>query len=314
MTKRATISAPADAYQAATLRRIGVSRNRLRARDVRRVARGVLLHPDSALDPKVDRDRCIAIGRSLKDGHFISRRSAALIYEMPAPKPPGSRIEVGSFWPRQPPRRSYVTGHRVKPELLEWEMIDGVRVPSPADVWCQLAAVSSPTQLVQAGDHAISGKRIVGGGGKRTPALTNIDVLSAAVARHAGTAGSGLRERALPLLRCPVDSPPETETRLIVTAAGFPGPVVNCPVKVPYRTLHADLGYPDLMIAIEYEGDYHFTTTQQVRRDERRRAQMEAAGWKVLRVMNEDLRDTREFLQRLADAIAVALHRRGSRR
>lgn len=275
----------------------------MRANDLRRVARGVLLHPDSPLDPEDERDRCIAIGRTLKTGHFISRRSAALLYEIPAPTPPRGRVEVGSFWPVQPPRTSFVTGHRVKSDVLELKVIDGVQVPSPADVWCQLAAVSTLTQLVQAGDFTLSGKRILNGGGRRTPALASTDSLSAAVDRHARTIGSKIREQALPLLRYPVDSPPESAIRLTVSAAGFPEPRVNCPVPIPGRVLFADLGYPDLKIAIEYEGEYHFRSTRQIRRDERRREQMEAAGWKVLRVMTEDLQDPTDFLRRLKAAI-----------
>lgn len=73
------------------------------------------------------------------------------------------------------------------------------------------------------------------------------------------------------------------------------------------RELHADLGYPRLRIAIDYEGAYHFENgTEQARRDVERYEAMVAAGWRVLRVTALDLRDPSSFLKRLADAIAEA--------
>lgn len=307
MTKRATIEAPPDAYQVASLMHMGVSKNRLRANDIRRVARGIVLHPETQLDPGKDRDRCLAVGRSLKEGHFLSRRSAALVYCIPSPRPQGHKVDVGSFWPMRSPRRTYIAGHRVKRNVLEWAEIDGVRIPSPADVWCQLAAVSTLTQMVQAGDFIISGKRIVNGGGRRDPPLADIDALSAAAARHLGTLGSKLREQALPMLRTAVDSPTESAVRVLVVGAGFPEPMTNCPVQVADRLLHADMGYPELKIAIEYEGLQHFMDPKEIRHDEIRRAKLEDAGWRVLRVMNDDLLDPSYFLQQLAKAFRGAL-------
>lgn len=290
----------------AELRRSGISRNRLEARDIRRVGRGIVLHPASELDPANYVDRCLGVAQALGEESFLSRRSAARIWGVPCPLPPGKRIDVASFSPRRAPRRSDVLGHRVKSGVLEWVLVNGIRIPSPPDVWCQLAAVLSLPDLVAAGDFLISGQRIEKGGGAREEPIVAPDQLASAVARHNRTAGTALRKRALPLLRSPVDSPQESKLRLMIVRAGFPEPMVNCEVPVIGRVLHADLGYPDLKIAIEYEGAQHFEDPDRVRHDADRRERMYEVGWRVLRVMAKDMDDPAEFLRRLATAMREA--------
>ncbi len=110
------------------------------------------------------------------------------------------------------------------------------------------------------------------------------------------------------LLRFPVDSPPETLLRLEIVKRGFDEPVVDCPIPVAGRTLHADLGYPELKIAIEYEGAYHFDDgPEQARWDAERWEDMRDAGWRVLRVQASTMRDLRRFFERLRNAITDQL-------
>lgn len=303
MSRRIPIAAAAEAYRYDELRLAGVSRDRLRASDIRRFGRGFLLHPDCRLDLADYRDRCVAVGQVLRPEHFVSRRSAARLLDIPCPLPPGECVEVGAFAPARPPRRPQVLGHRVRPGALEWTERAGLVLPSPADVWCQLAAVLGLKDLVVAGDDLLTGRLVPNSGGHRRPPLATLDDLSRAAGRHRGSSGTKLRGPALSLLRAPVDSPKETELRLLIVNAGFTEPEVHCPVPVIGRTLHSDLGYPDLKIAIEYDGAYHFDSPQQVKHDAKRRALMEDAGWKILHVMVEDLRDPRVFLRRLTAAL-----------
>lgn len=301
---------PPGAYRVGALRRAGVSRNRLEALDIRRVGRGLVLHPDSTLDLAEYAERCLAFGQALGNDYFLSRRSAACILGVPCPRPSGQRIDVASFSPHRAPRRPDVEGHRVKSGVLEWVLVKGVRIPSPPDVWCQLAAVLTLPELVAAGDALITGKRQKDGYGARDEPLVAPDQLTAAVMRHARTAGSALRRLALPLLRSPVDSPQESKLRLLIVREGFPEPVVNCEVQVIGSLLHADLGYPELKIAIEYEGAHHFESPDRVRQDAVRRERMYESGWRVLRVMSDDMKNPEEFLRRLAAAIREAVLRR----
>ena len=303
MTARTPIVAPREAYQVSELRAAGVSRGRFRSADIRRVGRGVVLHPDAAYDATNHRDRVLAVGQALSKEFFISRRSAALLWDIPAPAPPQGCIEVGSFSPLRAPRQPNIQGHRVRSGSLRWASVAGLTVPSAEDVWCQLAAVVPIAALVVAGDFLISGSRTADG---RTRPLSTPAALAVAMRRHRGSTGAPLRRAALPLLRAPVDSPPETELRLLIVSAGFPEPRVNCPIPVGSLTFHSDLGYPQLRVAIEYEGAYHFQGAAQVRRDLDRVERIQGAGWRVLRVTAESLRSPRAFLQRLADALGHA--------
>ncbi len=91
--------------------------------------------------------------------------------------------------------------------------------------------------------------------------------------------------------------------------AGFSEPTVNCPVPTARRIFHADLGYPELRIAIEYEGRYHFTSAEQARFDVQRRRSMIEAGWTVLQALDSDVDDPRSFFTTLARAIQTARSR-----
>lgn len=281
--------------------------DRLRARDVLRPRRGTVVlegyRPHH--DPYVA--KCLEIGATLAPGHFISRRSAAILHGLPCPEPPEGLVEVGSVWPRRAPRRADIAGHRVRAGTISMCEKRGLMLPSAADVWCQLAAVLELDDLVVAGDSLITGKLKISSGGRRRRPRASPENLALAIERHRGSTGTGKRDIARALLRAPVDSPQETRLRLLIRASGFTEPVVGCPVPVIGRVLHADLGYPDLKIAIEYQGAYHFgDQVEQGRWDTRRMELMRESGWRVLLVTAYDLAHPREFLRRLASAIAAA--------
>ena len=183
----------------------------------------------------------------------------------------------------------------------------GLQLPSAADIWCQLAAVLELDDLVVAGDSIITGKLKISSGGRRGRPRASPESLALVIERHRGSTGTGKRDTALALLRSPVDSPQETRLRLLIRASEFPEPVTGCPVPVVGRVLHADLGYPDLKIAIEYQGAYHFgDPVRQGRWDNRRVELMREARWRVLLVTAYDLAHPWEFLRRLENAIAEA--------
>ena len=104
--------------------------------------------------------------------------------------------------------------------------------------------------------------------------------------------------------RAGVDSRYETITRRAIVLAGLPEPVVHPLVIVDGIAMHPDLAYPEMRIAIEYEGDGH---REQGRwdRDIDRYAALEAAGWIVVRVTKAHLaRDGARCIARVAAARA----------
>lgn len=118
--------------------------------------------------------------------------------------------------------------------------------------------------------------------------------------------GCGRVRAALSAVRMGVESPKETETRLLLVAAGLPEPVVQHEIRRDGAVIaRSDLAYPALRIAVEYEGDGHRTDRDQWRRDIQRQRQLEDLGWIIIRVTQLDLDDGgRMLLDRTRRAIA----------
>ena len=51
---------------------------------------------------------------------------------------------------------------------------------------------------------------------------------------------------------------------------------------------YLDMGWPDLMVAVEYDGDHHRVDRQQYLKDIRRLELLERLGWLIVRVVAED--------------------------
>lgn len=136
----------------------------------------------------------------------------------------------------------------------------------------------SLSELVQLGDAAVS-KRF--GGPKTTVAS-----LQAELATRRQIRSRRKIAKAFSLIRLTVDSPRETWLRLWLIDNGFPEPVVHPQVHCRFKDviLQPDLGYPELKLAIEYEGDHHRSSEGQFNTDIERQQLLEAEGWTILRV------------------------------
>ncbi|WP_345184278.1 endonuclease domain-containing protein [Microbacterium panaciterrae] len=116
-------------------------------------------------------------------------------------------------------------------------------------------------------------------------------------------------QEALSLARDRVESPKETETRLLILGAGLLEPVVQHEVRDARRLIaRVDLAYPAWKIAIEYEGDGHRTDAAQWRRDIQRQRELEDRGWLVIRITQLDLAEGADaLLDRIRRAIAARM-------
>lgn len=126
-------------------------------------------------------------------------------------------------------------------------------------------------------------------------AVARVDALGAAApfdcahveglaARHRGVRGVRQVLRVLGLYDPGAESPKETWLRLLVVEAGFPRPRTQIPVKAGSRDYYLDMGWEDLKIAVEYDGDHHRTDRSQFAKDIRRLEDLAALGWIVIRV------------------------------
>jgi hypothetical protein len=135
---------------------------------------------------------------------------------------------------------------------------------------------------------------------KRSAALARLDALMRAapfsaeaveflMRRYGPVRGVRQLRELLPLIDAGSESPKESWLRLLLIDGGLPVPETQIPVLdngVPIAFL--DMGYRDIQLAIEYDGDQHRTDRRQYVRDVRRLPAVERRGWEVIRVIAED--------------------------
>ncbi len=108
--------------------------------------------------------------------------------------------------------------------------------------------------------------------------------------RYQGRRGIRRARVALTLVDAGAESPRETWLRLVLLRAGFPVPQTQIPVHDEYGQLVAelDMGWEEVKLAVEYDGDHHWTDRRQFRRDITRSEVLCHLGWIVIRVTAED--------------------------
>lgn len=122
----------------------------------------------------------------------------------------------------------------------------------------------------------------------RATRLKVADIELAAL-RRAGGKGIKQARRSIALVDPGSESPQETWLRLLVVRAGYPPPLTQHPIYNEYGALigEVDIAWPELKIAMEYEGQHH-TDPDVLRRDVARFDAMIDMGWIVVRVTCRD--------------------------
>jgi very-short-patch-repair endonuclease len=133
--------------------------------------------------------------------------------------------------------------------------------------------------------------------------MTTIAELADAVDRYPGRRGIRNLRLAAPLLDDNVRSRRESLFRVFLIAYGFSGFVTNLPLTLFGKYHEIDIAFPALMVALEYEGDYH-RDQKEWRKTMTRRARLEAAGWRVMQLNADDLRDPVELAARIRAFLA----------
>ncbi|MEZ0365295.1 hypothetical protein ACAG26_16565 [Mycobacterium sp. pUA109] len=137
-------------------------------------------------------------------------------------------------------------------------------------------------------------------GGRLGQAVARLDALAGATdfkvddvaelaKRHRHTRGLRQLEKALDLVDSGAQSPKETWLRLLLIHAGFPRPQTQIPVLGPdgYPKYFLDMGWRDIMLAVEYDGDQHRTSRPQYAWDIERLEYILGLGWTHIRVISE---------------------------
>lgn len=108
--------------------------------------------------------------------------------------------------------------------------------------------------------------------------------------RYRGRRGIRRALCALDLVDAGAESPRETWLRLLLMRAGFPRPRTQIPVRDRYGQLIAvcDMGWEDVKIAADYEGEHHRIDRRRFNHDIRRAEALAELGWIDVRITAED--------------------------
>ena len=278
-----------------------VSEKRLRGRDLDRSIWGVR-RAKSLPDTLVM--RCRAFAARMPADAVFSHATAALLMNAPLPLKLelSASVDIAVPSPARAPHARGIRGHAIRLSGDEIVVTGGVRHTSPARTWCDLASQLTLFELVALGDFLAHW---------RLP-LATIDLLRAKSLGYAGQPGMARMREALPLLDDRSESPPESALRVIAVQAGLPVPRVNYEIVhvEDGTTVRTDLAFDKYKVLLEYQGDYHRSAKNQWRKDMTRRSRLETAGWIVIEINADDLRDPVELVSR----IEAALSRHGWRR
>jgi very-short-patch-repair endonuclease len=136
-------------------------------------------------------------------------------------------------------------------------------------------------------------------------AATGVDLSDVAelAGRHRGARGLRQLETVLELVDAGAQSPKETWLRLLLIRAGLPRPRTQIPVVSAdgRQTYYLDMGWEDVMVAVEYDGEHHRLDRWQYARDVRRGEELERLGWIVIRVLAGDR--PADIVRRVRDAL-----------
>lgn len=256
----------------------GVSRARLRARDLNRPFRGVRV-PISLLSNATDEQKfarlCDAFQTKLPKRWFFSHATAARIMGIPVPlRLELMEVHVSSLVPHERPRGIRVKGHSApRATIIHF---NGRPVREPSELWCELASVLTLDELIQAGDRLLS---------ENPFRLATVEQLTDAVRRHGRRPGAKKLRDALPQLRENVWSPKETTVRLTITRAGMPEPENNKPIYDRNGKLVAigDLVLEEFMTLVEYEGERWHSDARAIIDIDRFNA-LSALKWTIVRI------------------------------
>ena len=117
--------------------------------------------------------------------------------------------------------------------------------------------------------------------------MPDVDLLAQ---RYPGRRGIRQARTALRLVDAGAQSPKETWLRLVLIQAGLPRPQTQIPVHDDFGEVIAylDMGWEDLKVGVEYDGDQHRSDRRQYTWDIRRLEILERLGWIVIRVVAGD--------------------------
>jgi very-short-patch-repair endonuclease len=262
----------------AAIRCGALTRAQLRNESWRRLLRDVYVHRDLEISPLV---RASAVALVIPTGGVVSGRTAAWLYGGLAPLPTDP-VEI--TLPRDiamGPR----TGLRIRHALLaeqDTTTIADLPVTTVERTAFDIARLRRPRHAKDLTEAVVALDALA-----RLRRFDPTDLTKYA-ARHRGWRGVRLVAEAAGLVDPGAESPMETRLRLTLVLGGLPRPVSQHKIydSVGRFVARVDLAYPDLRVAIEYDGEDHKDRWAD---DMVRQNRIIGAGWTLMRYTNGDV-------------------------
>lgn len=204
-----------------------------------------------------------------------------------------------------------------------------IRQPSPPGILIHTGAIADDELQVVGDMNCTSVARTCYDIGRRQPlgtaiiridALLNsarctVDDVMTITDRYPGARGIRRLRKALDLVDAGAESPQETRLRLLLVRGGLPRPVTQIPVADEWGRVRRriDMGWPEWMVGIEYDGDQHWSNPEIHESDIERLEFLAAKGWTIVRVSARQLRYRQpEILARVRSALKHSRRNYGS--
>jgi G:T-mismatch repair DNA endonuclease (very short patch repair protein) len=260
-----------------------LTRKQLRSAAWRRLRQDV--YADTALTV-THRLLVSAVGLVLPQGAGFTGRSAATLWGVPDVAGPTDPVEVllpaGSRW-------NPGSGVRVR-SLLRGQAL--VR----RGLWLCASRVDTAVDLIRWGgtdDAVVLLDQLCHAG------MVRLDDVRDAVLKLPRCQGSAQARRVAALADGTAESPQESRLRLLLGRSGLPAPIAQFRVFDDEGFVgRVDFAYPDLKIAIEYDGLWH-GERKAFLSDRERLNRLAAAGWTVLHVTADDMRHPERLAARV---------------
>ena len=274
-----------------------LTKKQLRSSTWRRLRQDV--YADAAL-PVTHRLLVSAVGLTLPERAGFTGLSAATLWGVPDVASPTDRVDVlvpaGTRWNPGP-------GVRIRSASRGQELVRRGR-------WLCATRVDTAVDLIRWGgteDAVVLLDRLCLNG------MVRLGDVRAAVLELPRCQGSVQARRVAELADGTAESPQETRLRLLFGRAGLPPPVAQFRIFDEEGLIaRVDFAYPDLKIAIEYDGLWH-AEPGQFAKDRGRLNRLVAAGWIVLHVTAADIRHPERLAGRVRALRAQRLARTNTR-
>lgn len=282
-------------FTVAAARAQGVTPRRLRAKDL-----SSPFHGTRARRRLIEAEVVSVLLAALPPHAFVCGTTAARLWGLPLSvadeEDAWARPRIGVPAEETRIRRAGVLGHRLVLQGGDVVHRRGIPMLSPARTWVDVSRELRLPRFLALTDALISVRR----------PLVSIEELAHHHQRFAGGRGATIRQRALELADGRAESPRESMVRLILIEAGLPHPRCNVEIRDGRRLVaRVDMLYTEARLIIEYDGDHH-RDPHQWSRDQIRRSELEALGYRMVVVTRRDFDDPAALVRRVRRMLAAS--------